>query len=89
MTKESITISCPGGLEPRPIAELVQVASKYESRIYLETKTKRVNAKSIMGMMSLNLSNGDLLTVSAEGNDEKDAMDEILSFLKEKFSLLN
>ena len=51
MMKKSIKISCPGGLEPRPIAELVQVASKYESKIYLETDTKRVNAKSIMGMM--------------------------------------
>lgn len=89
MIKESIKISCPGGLEPRPIAELVQVASKYESRIYLETETKRVNAKSIMGMMSLNLANGDLLTVSADGNDEKDAMDEILSFLKGKLGLVS
>ena len=67
MIKKSIKISCPGGLEPRPIAELVQIASKFESKIYLETETKRVNAKSIMGMMSLNLANGDLLTVSAEG----------------------
>ena len=89
MIKESINISCPGGLEPRPIAELVQVASKYESKVYLETETKRVNAKSIMGMMSLNLANGDLLTVSADGNDEKDAMDEILSFLKDKLGLVN
>jgi catabolite repression HPr-like protein len=67
----------------------VQVASKYESKIYLETETKRVNAKSIMGMMSLNLVNGDLLTVSSEGNDEEAAMDEILSFLKEKLNLLS
>ena len=64
MIKKSIKISCPNGLEPRPIAELVQVASKYESKIYLETETKRVNAKSIMGMMSLNLVNGDLLTIT-------------------------
>ena len=89
MSKESIKISCPGGLEPRPIAELVQVASKYESKIYLETETKRVNAKSIMGMMSLNLANGDLLTVSADGNDEKDAMNEILGFLSNKLGLVS
>lgn len=89
MIKESIKISCPGGLEPRPIAELVQVASKYESKIYLETETKRVNAKSIMGMMSLNLANGDLLTVSADGNDEKDAMNEILGFLSNKLGLVS
>ena len=88
MIKKSIKISCPRGLEPRPIAELVQVASKYESKIYLETETKRVNAKSIMGMMSLNLVNGDLLTVSGEGNDEEGAMEEILNFLKDKFDLI-
>jgi catabolite repression HPr-like protein len=87
MIKKSIKISCPNGLEPRPIAELVQVASKYESKIYLETESKRVNAKSIMGMMSLNLANGDLLTVTSEGNDEKAAMDEITSALKEKLNL--
>jgi catabolite repression HPr-like protein len=89
MTKKSIKISCPGGLEPRPIAELVQVASKYESKIYLETETKRVNAKSIMGMMSLNLAKGDLLTVSADGNDEEGAMDEIQSILKNKLNLVS
>ncbi len=89
MIKKSIKISCPGGLEPRPVAELVQVASKYESKVYLETETKRVNAKSIMGMMSLNLVNGDLLTVSTDGNDENDAMEEILSFLRDKLNLLS
>ena len=89
MMKKSIKISCTGGLEPRPIAELVQVASKYESKIYLETDTKRVNAKSIMGMMSLNLANGDLLTVSADGNDEEGAMGEIQSFLKDKLNLVS
>ena len=40
-------------------------------------------------MMSLNLANGDLLTVSADGNDEEDAMNEIVSFLKDKLNLLN
>ena len=89
MMKKSIKISCPGGLEPRPIAELVQIASKFESKIYLETETKRVNAKSIRGMMSLNLANGDLLTVSAEGGDEQSAMEEILSALKDKLNLLS
>ena len=89
MIKESIKILCPNGLEPRPIAELVQVASKYESKVYLETETKRVNAKSIMGMMSLNLVNGELLTVSTEGGDEEPAMDEIQGFLKDKLGLVS
>ena len=86
MVKKSIKISCPGGLEPRPIAELVQIASKFESKIYLETETKRVNAKSIMGMMSLNILPGKELKVITKGNDEQQAMDEIEAYLTAKAS---
>ena len=81
MVKKSIRVECPRGLEPRPIAELVQVASKYESRIYLDTETKHVNAKSIMGMMSLQIANGQEVTVLADGGDEAAAMQEIEDFL--------
>ena len=81
MVKVSMQIACPRGLEPRPIAELVQVASKYDSRVYLETENKRVNAKSIMGMMSLDLDNGDFVMISADGRDEEDAMQELQSFM--------
>jgi len=81
MVKKSMTVKLKGGLEARPIAELVQVASKYDSRIYIELGTKRVNAKSIMGMMSLELDNGDEMTVSADGSDEQAAIDEIEQFV--------
>ena len=47
------------GLDARPVAMLVQVASKFDSRIYLLSDGKKVNAKSIMGMMSLGLDNGE------------------------------
>lgn len=81
MIKKSMTIALKDGLEARPIAELVQVASKYDSRIYIELGTKRVNAKSIMGMMSLELDNGDQMTVSADGADEEAAIQDIESFI--------
>ena len=55
MISKSITINIPTGLEARPVALLVQVASQYESRIYVEIAEKKVNAKSIMGMMSLGM----------------------------------
>ena len=61
---------------------LVQVASKYESIIYLESMGKKVNAKSIMGMMSLGLDNGDQVTVTAEGTDEGEAVDAIEKYLQ-------
>jgi len=81
MVKKAIRVECPQGLQPRPIAELVQVASKYESRIYLDTVSRHVNAKSIMGMMSLELMSGEEIAVSADGEDEIAAMKEIEDFL--------
>ena len=51
MVKKSIKIELSSGLEARPAAMLVQVASQYDSKIYLEADSKRVNAKSIMGIM--------------------------------------
>ena len=63
------------------MALLVQEASKYESSIYFEVEDKRINAKSIMGMMSLGLCTGEELTVTAEGADEQTAVDNIEKFL--------
>ena len=81
MTKKSVEIKLQNGLEARPVAVLVQVASKYDSRIYLESKGKKVNAKSIMGMMGLGLDNGETVTVTAEGQDETKAVEDIELFL--------
>ena len=84
MTKRSIRINLQSGLEASPVALLVQEASKYESTIYIQSGDKRVNAKSIMGMMSLGLDNGEEVTVSADGNDEEAAVAEIEKFLSGK-----
>ena len=81
MVKESVTIQLSGGLETRPIAMLVQVASQYVSVIHLEKGTKCVNAKSIMGMMTLGLDNGEIVTITAEGADEGAALEGIKSYL--------
>lgn len=84
MTKKAVTIEISSGLEARPIAMLVQVASQFESSIYVECDNKRVNAKSIMGMMTLGLSAGEQVTVEADGVDETAAVDEIEKYLKNK-----
>lgn len=81
MLRRSIVINRPQGLDGRPIAELVQVASKYESKVYLEHGTRKVNAKSIMGMMSLEASAGESVDVMIDGQDEENAMKEIIGFL--------
>ena len=81
MIKKPITINLSTGLEARPVAQLVQVASQFNSEIYVEIGKKRVNAKSIMGMMTLGLNYGDSIVVSANGIDEEEAMKEIEKYL--------
>lgn len=81
MVKESVVVQIVSGLETRPIAMLVQVASQYRSEIHLESGSKRVNAKSIMGMMTLGLDNGESVTVIASGEDEEEAMKAIKGYL--------
>ena len=84
MTKKSIKIQIPNGLEARPVALLVQVASQYESEIYVESGEKKVNAKSIMGMMTLGLAAGEEVVVSANGADEQEAIANIEKYLSSK-----
>ena len=82
MIRKPITIGISNGLEARPIAMLVQVASQYSSNIYLESEAKKVNAKSIMGMMTLGLVTGESITVEADGTDEEQAVAEIEKYLQ-------
>lgn len=81
MIKRPVTIRTSMDMESRPIAHLVQEASQYKSQVYIEMGTKKINAKSIMGMMSLDLSEGTSLTVVAEGADEENAVNGVEAFL--------
>ena len=81
MIKKPIIIQLASGLEPRPVAVLVQVASQYNSKIYVEDGDRKVNAKSIMGMMTLGLSAGESVVVSAEGEDEAEDIENIEKYL--------
>ena len=84
MVVKDILVNLEHGLDARPIALLVQEASKYDSKIYIQSNDRRVNAKSIMGMMTLALDNGKTLEVSADGSDEQNAMSGIEHFLSGK-----
>ena len=81
MIQKSIQIKMETGLEARPVAMLVQIASQFESSVYINAGTKKVNAKSIMGTMSLGLASGESVTVVAEGKDEEAAVAEVEKFL--------
>ncbi len=82
MIKESFNLQLKNGLEARPAALFVQIASKFESHISVVVNEKHVNAKSIMGMMSLGSIKGQELTIIADGEDEKEAIEALIQFLK-------
>ena len=82
MIKKSIEVKLVHGLEARPVAELVQLASKYDSTVHIEAQSKTVNAKSIMGMMTLNLSSGEKIDVIADGKDEEAVVADMESYLQ-------
>ena len=85
MIKKPVTIKLRDGLDARPIALLVQEASQYSSHVYIEAVAdKKVNAKSIMGMMSLTMGEGDEFTVVADGEDEEAAVAGVERFLSEQ-----
>lgn len=84
MIQKSIQIKLETGLEARPVAMLVQVASQFDSTVYISSEDRKVNAKSIMGMMSLGLDSGEAVTVIADGADEEKAIEEIEKFLSGK-----
>ena len=85
MIEKAIEVKLSEGLDAtRPIAMLVQVASKHESSIYIMAEGKKVNAKSIMGMMSLVLDTGEKVTIVAEGKDEAAAVESISDYLSGK-----
>lgn len=87
MIKKSITINLATGLEARPVAQMVQIASQFNSEIYVEVGQKRVNAKSIMGMMtflgimSKAQSEHGQISVVVNGSDEEAALKSMVSFL--------
>jgi len=84
MEKKNIQFNLDNGLKARHIALLVQEASKYESTIYIQFGERRVNAKSIMGMMTLGMDLGEEMEISADGVDEQDALEGIVGFLSGK-----
>lgn len=80
MIETPVVVRQEKGLDGRPIALLVQEASQYASKVYIKVEEKSINAKSIMGMMSLSLSKGEEVTILTEGEDEEKAAEGIKTF---------
>lgn len=84
MEKRDFHIVAETGIHARPTTLLVQAASKFSSDVNLEYNGKSVNLKSIMGVMSLGVGQNADVTITAEGDDEKDALDAIADTMKKE-----
>ena len=85
MIKTSITISNKLGLHARASAKLTKLAGGFESEISISRNDRRVNAKSIMGVMMLAAGKGSKVVIETDGPDESDAMDAIVSLIGDYF----
>ena len=73
------------GLHARASAKLTQLAGKYQSEVWMAKGTRRINAKSIMGVMMLAAGKGSKVTVETDGADEAAAMDALLALVADYF----
>lgn len=84
MVEKTVTIQLKTGLQARPAALFVQEANRFGADISLEKDGKKVNAKSIMGLMSLAISSGVTVTLIADGADEQEAIEALTDFINQE-----
>ncbi|MRG84728.1 HPr family phosphocarrier protein [Salinibacillus xinjiangensis] len=84
MVERKVTVQLTTGLQARPAAKFVQEANRFSSNIFIEKEGKRVNAKSIMGLMSLAVGSGEDILLVADGKDEEDVMNELTMFISQE-----
>lgn len=84
LKEKIVTVKLKTGLQARPAALFVQEANRFSSDIFLEKDSKKVNAKSIMGLMSLAVGSGVKIKLLAEGHDEQDAIDALSKFVEKE-----
>ncbi|WP_102344915.1 HPr family phosphocarrier protein [Bacillus sp. Marseille-P3661] len=84
MIEKNITVKLKTGLQARPAALFVQEANRFSADVFLEKDGKKVNAKSIMGLMSLAVGSGVEVKLIADGNDEKEAVNALSQFVEKE-----
>ena len=84
MVEKEVKVLLNTGLQARQAALFVQEANRFNSDVYLEKDHKKVNAKSIMGIMSLAISKGTTIKISADGSDEETAVNSLTSLVEKE-----
>ncbi len=85
MKQETVTIKNRAGIHARPAALIVKTANEYDSEIFLEHDNMRINAKSIMGIITLGANYKSVIQVIAEGDDEEEAVSTIVKLFENRF----
>ena len=85
MQQRDVEIVNKLGLHARPSARLTQVASSFKSNVFMSRNGRRVNAKSIMGVMMLAAAKGSTITLETDGDDEKEAIDALAGLISSGF----
>ena len=83
--EQTVKVTNKSGIHARPASVFVQTAAKFKSKVTVTAKGKTVDAKSILMIMSLGLTQGTELTISAEGDDAQAALDALTGLIKNKF----
>ncbi len=86
MVQKRVQVSLKNGLQARPAALFVQEANRFHDNIYIEKDGNTVNAKSIMGIMSLAIGTGSMITITTEGSDAEEALEAGLHMYNKKLS---
>lgn len=84
MAEKQVQVALKSGLQARQAALFVQEANRFQADVYLQKGEKKVNAKSIMGIMSLAISKGTSVTISAEGSDEQQAVAGLTAMIQKE-----
>ncbi|SFE93773.1 HPr family phosphocarrier protein [Alteribacillus iranensis] len=84
MVEKTVEVRISTGLQARPAALFVQEANRFQSDIFIEREEKKINAKSIMGIMSLAVRPGTTIHISAEGSDEEEAVEALAAFVEKE-----
>ena len=82
MYAKDVTISNQVGLHARPATFFIQKANEFKSSIWVEKEERRVNAKSLLGVLSLGIVKGTTITLIADGSDEKEAVEALAELVR-------
>jgi phosphocarrier protein len=85
MQQRDVEIVNKLGLHARPSAKLTQLVSSFKSNVFMSRNGRRINAKSIMGVMMLAAAKGSTITLETEGEDETEAMDALVGLISSGF----